>query len=159
MKSIRKHAKGKRSRVSNLFPKEKLMLQHMAHGKTPVDAVKQSYNVTTHHSAEVIASRVMRRERFLQVLENAGLTDETLARTLIEGLHAMKPLVIDKQIIDYPDATARHSFARTVLKTKGYMTPDTNEDDKRHGEPLVVKALQFVESTITITSTDNTDTT
>ena len=70
-------------------------------------------------------SRVLKKASFIELMERVGLTDNFLAKKVKEGFGSNKPVVIDKEIVDYPDNIARHKYLETALKVKKHLTPDT----------------------------------
>lgn len=61
---------------------------------------------------------------FLEIMQEAGVTDEKLTQVIKEGLDATKPIVMGKDsneaFVDViPDHPTRHKFLETSLKIKG----------------------------------------
>jgi hypothetical protein len=61
---------------------------------------------------------------FMELLDEAGVTDNKLANKLAEGLEATKSVVMGGgEFIDVqPDFATRHKYLETLLKVKGHMT-------------------------------------
>ena len=140
---------------NKLNGKEKVMLHALATGKTPLQAATKAYNVTSKRSASVIASRVMRRQRFIKALEKAGLTDKMLAKKFVEGLSSIKPLVTKEGVSWYPDSQTQLGYLKTALKALALLNDeDMSEADQ---EPLIIKAIRFEDNRTVINnnSSDN----
>ena len=60
----------------------------------------------------------------------AGLTDERLFKTAVDGLDAMS-VMVDKYGEEHssPDHNVRHKFLDTLLRVKGYIRPDASIDN------------------------------
>ena len=69
--------------------------------------------------------KVTKSKGFKEILENIGLNDKVLAKTLQEGLSATKVIVIrnktNSAYISKPDHTIRHRYLKTALELKGYL--------------------------------------
>jgi hypothetical protein len=82
-------------------------------------------------------SRILESRGFLQVLEEAGVTDDKLSTILNEGLGAVsyvktervegvgKTRIKTEEIIPVTDHNIRHKFLETALKVKGFTTGGT----------------------------------
>ena len=127
---------------TKLNGQERTMLQHIAEGKSPTEAASLAYKTTSKHSAQTISSRVMHRERFIKVLERAGLTNSYIAKKFVELIDAKKPVVVKGKIIEYPDGAVQHATLKTALKIKDLL-PKDEEETTFHDEPLIVQAIQF----------------
>lgn len=136
----KKHEKGHKSPITGLYPKENQMLKLIKEGNKPDAAAERVYGVERRRS-KYTATMVLRRERFQKALEKAGLTDKLLSTTLVEGLQATKPIILKDKVIDYADHGTRHSFLKTALEVKGYLTKEAPTDP--NGEPLVIGAISF----------------
>lgn len=74
-------------------------------------------------------SQVTNSKGFLQVLEEAGVTDNKLSQVMAEGLAATKAVVMgiksEESFVDVqPDYAIRHKYLETALKTKGLVNKD-----------------------------------
>lgn len=63
----------------------------------------------------IATTQVTQSKGFLQVLEEAGVTDDRISQVLEEGLSAKKD--------DQPDFGIRHKYLETAIKVKGHITP------------------------------------
>lgn len=143
-------------RKNKLNGQEKVMLHALASGKSPLQAATKAYNVSSKRSASVIASRVMRRQRFISALEKAGLTDKMLAKKFVEGLASVKPVVTKEGITWYPDSQAQLGFLKTALKALALLNDeDLTEDDQ---EPLIVKMVRFEDNRVLINNNSSENT-
>ena len=57
---------------------------------------------------------------FIELLEEAGIDDMTMLKTLKEGLVATKTVSIGEGTTVEPDHQNRHKFLETALRIKGY---------------------------------------
>jgi|GEM_PF-4497207 len=133
--------KGHLSQGTRLYPRERLFLQHLSTGKTPTEAALLSYNAKSRKVASQIASTVLKRPRFLALLERTGIDDGSLAQGLLEGLSAVKPVLTREGVQDFPDYQARLLYLKTILKIMGFDKQITTRE--QDGEPLVLKAILF----------------
>jgi len=65
---------------------------------------------------------------FIQILEEAGVTDERLTQVMNEGLGATRAVVMgtksEESFVDIqPDYAIRHKYLETAIKVKGHITP------------------------------------
>lgn len=60
--------------------------------------------------------QITQSKGFLQILEEAGVTDDRISRVIDEGLSADKA--------GEPDHNTRHKFLETAVKLKGHMSPE-----------------------------------
>ncbi len=68
--------------------------------------------------------KVTRSKGFKEILENMGLDDKALAKTLKEGLNATKVIVRNNKNPSsnkIPDYAIRHRYLETALEIKGYI--------------------------------------
>src|ERR1700691_12578 len=93
---------------TSLTLREKRFLKAINEGYSGQEAAKIAYNPSTNHSADNIASKVLKRDRFQKALEKAGLSDAVLASAFVDGIKATKPLVIKDEVHDYKDYAVRH---------------------------------------------------
>ena len=84
--------------------------------------VESGYSPVTAENPQV----VLQRPSFIAILDEIGITDNRLAKLADEALGANRPVVVDKQLIDYPDWSARHRYWQDILKVKKHLTSDTN---------------------------------
>jgi hypothetical protein len=72
-------------------------------------------------------------------LDNIGVTLDSVARHIKEGLHATRPMKAGKTVIDKPDFNTRHKYVETTLDIMGAKAP----------KQLVVENIQTHEQTVT----------
>lgn len=78
---------------------------------------------------------ITKSKGFIQILEEAGVTDDRLSRVLEEGLNATRTVIVrDKAATkeeseasafadEVPDYAIRHKYLETAIKVKGHITP------------------------------------
>jgi hypothetical protein len=80
-----------------------------------------------------IARRPAVRGALLQVLEDQGVNDSLLARTIREGLEATRPDTYHRDgslTVGGPDQGIRHKFLGTVLTMRGDLATDAQGDEE-----------------------------
>lgn len=82
---------------------------------------------------------ITNKPAFIEILEQAGITDERLTEVANEGLNAQKPVVVDKEIVDYPDHGVRHKYLETLLKVKHHLTPDTQLNIQANDYKVIIE--------------------
>jgi hypothetical protein len=77
-------------------------------------------------------AKLTRSKGFMELLEEAGVTDERIAKVMNEGLEATKPVYRNNPIsgeveilVETPDFGVRHKFLETAMKVKGHVAPET----------------------------------
>ena len=107
--------KGLRTKI-----KEKKLVKMII--ENPEQTLKESLLAVGY--SESLANRpaqVTNRPSFIELMEKTGLTDNILQNKLLEGLGSNKPVVMGKELIDYPDHGTRHKYLETALKVKKHL--------------------------------------
>ncbi len=65
--------------------------------------------------------KVTKSKGFKEILEIIGVNDNALAKTLKEGLEAIKIVKLRNTHTTIPDFSTRHRFLETTLELKGYI--------------------------------------
>jgi hypothetical protein len=65
--------------------------------------------------------KVTKSKGFKEILEIMGINDNALAKTLKEGLEAVKIVKLRNTYTAIPDFSTRHKFLETTLELKGYI--------------------------------------
>lgn len=111
----------------DLTIRERKLLKGVMAGLTQAEAARRAgYSPK---SASQLASETLAKPKLQSALEaameKAGITDETLATVIKEGLAADKVVahVVNKEglpdLIERPDHAVRHKFAETAIDVKG----------------------------------------
>jgi len=123
----------RRKKKEKLTKKEALFVKGLQKGLCVREsALKAGYAETTANTdAYQILDRPRVRAHFADVMEKMGITDESLARCLAEGLSAKKVISAilvgsdagpaTKDFVEVEDHATRHRFLETGLKAKGYL--------------------------------------
>jgi len=98
-------------------------------------------------STATVPSDITQSKGFIQVLEEAGVTDIKLAKVAKEGLSATKG--------GEPDYAVRHKYLETGVKLKGHMNAESGSGDTYNTfigqntiNPNAPTAKEIVESTL-----------
>lgn len=110
------------------------------------------------------STRIVQSKNFLEVLEDAGVTDDKLAVVMQEGLNANKVIsakIVGKDadgqtddFIEVPDHPTRHKFMESSLKIKGHSKQDGVGNtyntfvQQNNLNPNAPAAKELVESTL-----------
>jgi len=105
---VKKPPTFKQKRAAMLIVENHLSSKPITLGKILIQA-GYSHSVATH------PSQVLRSPTFIQILEDAGITDYKIADVMREGLAASKK--------GEADHNTRHKFLDTALRVKGKLTP------------------------------------
>ena len=143
---------------NRLSKKERKTLQLMKKGATIEEAVAQSYDTDKPSSVRSLSNKLIKRQRFINLMDKAGLSDEAIVKSLVEGIHAMKPVVVGQgDVRKFKDYQARLGFLKVALKVKRYMDEDRESD--KEGEPLIINAIQINNGTVRTKNRSNEPTT
>lgn len=107
-------------------------------------------------------SNVTESKGFIQILEDAGVTDDKISRILNEGLEASKPVYKNnnatktiEHVGDVPDFAIRHKYLETAVKVKGYSTEKPPAGDiyntfiqQNNINPNTPEAKELVDNTL-----------
>ena len=102
--------------------KQKIAIKHILNGDSASKAmIKAGYSPKTAKDPQ----RLTNSRVFLDTLEKTGISDELLAKTLLDGLTANKTIVMGKESNDsfvdiQPDFMVRHKNLVTALQLKGH---------------------------------------
>ena len=78
------------------------------------EALKQAGYADSTARQQTMVLNPLRQNSVMQAaLRAAGFTEETIAKKIADGLAATRPIVIDKQIENVPDADAQHKYLKT----------------------------------------------
>ena len=110
--------------------KEKKFLKIYAETGNATEAAAQVYDVKDRDSANALGSETLAKLSIVDILDKAGVTDEKIAQTVLDGMEANKPIsaVAGKDaseasvdFIDVPDWTNRLKATELASKMKGHM--------------------------------------
>lgn len=90
------------------------------------DAAMQAYDCKSRETAANIGYENLRKLDYQELLETAGVSDQTLIATLIDGLQSTKlatSFTEADQLI--PDYQVRHKYLETGLKLKKRLGPES----------------------------------
>lgn len=141
-------SKSKRVLGVKLSKAEHAVLQRMASGENVVDAVQAVKHSVSRDGARQAATRMLKRDRFIAVLERAGLTDDALASKYAQLMNHKKPVVVDKEVQMFDDGAVQLATVKTLTKVKRYMDDEANED--KNAEPLIVKMVKFEDNRVIV---------
>lgn len=147
-----KMRRGRKSERESLYPRERKFLGELSEGKSPTEAAMTAYNPKSRKVASQMGSAIMKRPRFLKVLEKAGITDEFLAGKLMEGFDALKPVATRQGTEMYADYYSRLGYLKTALKLKGHLS---YEPPQEQGEPLILRSVQFIQNKVIVNDSLN----
>lgn len=141
--------KNRKSKITSLYPGERKFLSALSEGKSPTEAAMTAYHPKDRKVASQMGHAVMKRPRFLQVSEKAGISDRFLALKLKEGFESLKPVTTKEGVEQYPDYLTRLGYLKTALKLKGHLNDELPETEH---EPLIISAVRIVGQEIQITN-------
>ena len=108
-----------------LTPKQIKFISKVISTGSPVQAARESCDVSTDNSARNAAWRMLHNpnvcSRIEHLCEKRGLTEDWAIRILKKQGRAVKPVIIGKEAVDYPDNPARLTAAQTALKLHGHL--------------------------------------
>ena len=124
--------------------KQRIAIKEITENHSSVRAamIKAGYSPNTYVKPQnLTASKVFR-----EYLDQAGVTDDKLAKVLDEGLGATRAVVMgvksDDSFVDIqPDYNTRHKYLETGLKLKGHFTSEPDPTN------INVNIINFVRST------------
>lgn len=98
----------------------------------------------THQTSTALKTGAMRTALRIAIekelrARGGGSIDKAAARTLVEGLEAMRPVVVGREMMTYPDFTTRGSFLDRLLKLTGDMGRKDEEGDGGAWDALVLR--------------------
>lgn len=110
--------------------KEKKFVKEYLKTGNATEAAAKVYDVSNRASAGAIGGENLQKLTISQILDNAGLTDEKIGKTLNEAIEANKPIgAINSKdadsstmdFIDVPDWQARLKATELASKIKGHL--------------------------------------
>jgi hypothetical protein len=163
----------KREKALMPSQKEAAVLVGISNGKKPIQAVRDAGFPVSNRDAANIAESIKGKYmdangKLLVALDKVGVTMETVAERLSDGLNATYAMKSGSEIKHIPDYNIRHKYLETTLDVMGAKAPTKSivEQVKTHeqtiavvegirGDPEVLLALQrrLQQRTITITTT------
>lgn len=91
-----------------------LLIEYEAGNITLEEALKQAgYADSTARQQTTVLNPLRQNSAMQAALRDAGFNEESIAKKVVEGLTATRPIVIDKEIVDVPDADAQHKYLKT----------------------------------------------
>lgn len=127
----------------------KTLVRKMRKGKSIKTAAKEM-DISLHTAYNKLRSPAF-HSAMDKALEIEGLSDRRLAKTFKETLEANRPVVIDKEIQDYPDHPTRLKAAEVVARLKGHY--EGLQDEGNRAASNISININFVQpdaNTITI---------
>ena len=127
--------KKKKKESGKVKLKERRFIKKYLECGNATEAYYKMYKVTR-KSASTLGYELLKKLDFDLILEEAGITEEIVARKLQEGLYATRPYGKDANI--HEDYATRHQYLTTILKLKRRL--DQAENDKQP----VMQGLQII---------------
>jgi hypothetical protein len=119
------------SETDILNHRELLAVQGVVAGKTATVALLEagySKSVAETRQKAVLAKPKVQRA-ILRAMEEAGITEKLIARTMKEGLKARHSVYQDgKRVAQEPDHGNRHKFLKTALELRGDLERDAADE-------------------------------
>ncbi len=102
----------------NLTPRQRklipFLMEYEAGNITLTEAMKQAgYADSTAEQQSVTLKNLRENSAMQKALRDAGFNEETIAKKVVDGLESTRPIVIDKEIVDVPDADTQHKYLKT----------------------------------------------
>lgn len=112
-------------------------------------------------STVINSHKVTKSKGFIEVLEEAGITDVKLSKVMDEGLGATRAVVMgtksDESFVDIqPDYAVRHKYLETAIKVKGHISSEKDYGattyntfiQNNHLNPNTPEAKELVDATL-----------
>lgn len=114
--------------------KEKKFVNEYLKTGNATEAAARVYDVSTRNSAKSIGYENLTKLDFPTILDNAGITDDFIAKTLRRGMKAKKTISISgkeadagtNDFIDIPDWANRLKATELATKAKGHLKENIN---------------------------------
>ena len=124
--------------MSNLTLKQRKWLKEYIECGNATEAAMRVYTCKNRDSANAIGAQNLAKIKIDVLLEESGISDAKLVKTLMEGMDATKPLGSGNRKV--PDYHARHRFLVTALLLKNHFrnTKEAMANEDREEICLVV---------------------
>lgn len=124
--------------MTKLTLKQRKWLKEYIDCGNATEAAMRVYACKNRDSANAIGAQNLAKININELLEESGVSDAKLVRTLMEGIDATKPL--GRGNIKVPDYHARHRFLVTalLLKNRLHNTKETMANEVQEEICLVV---------------------
>lgn len=117
-------------RPPKTIKEKKFVKEYIKNGGNATKAAKKVYDTTSYNSSANIGYQNLKKLDFPAILDRAGITDDFIAKTMKEGMEAIKPISAvngkdageaSMDFIDVPDWQARLKATELATKAKGHL--------------------------------------
>ena len=127
----------KEKRLPETIKEKKFVNEYLKSGNA-TEAAAKVYDVSSRVSAASIGSENLLKLDFVTILDNAGVTDDFIAKTIRKGMKAKRTVSSNNpskdadnntnDFIDVPDWTSRLKATELATKAKGHLKDKINMD-------------------------------
>ena len=130
--------------LEELSPREQLVVKGLLAGKTQSQALLDagySESVAMKQQKKVIG-RARVQNALAASMDDSGIDTALLARTILEGLQAVRVVTSGGTTVEVPDHNVRHKFLQTVLELRGDFPDKTIHQIEESYEERILRLRQ-----------------